>query len=82
MYRSACRRTTALLGCARALRKGGSLLASGVTGVDGEFARWTLRPRLQTIEGVGDDKLKVYLYHIPPVAQVGISVDLIARLRR
>ena len=26
-------------GCARALLKGGSLLASGITGVEGEFAR-------------------------------------------
>ena len=32
------------------------------------------------IEGVGDDKLKVYLYHIPPVAQVGFSLPLIGRL--
>jgi 4-hydroxy-tetrahydrodipicolinate synthase len=34
----------------------------------------------QVIEGVGDDRLRVYLYHIPPVAQVGFSLDLIARL--
>ena len=34
----------------------------------------------ETIEGVGDDKLKVYLYHIPPVAQVGFSLPLIGRL--
>jgi 4-hydroxy-tetrahydrodipicolinate synthase len=34
----------------------------------------------QVIEGVGDDKLKVYLYHIPPVAQVGFSLPLIGRL--
>ncbi|MGD9830685.1 MAG: dihydrodipicolinate synthase family protein, partial [Hyphomicrobiaceae bacterium] len=33
------------------------------------------------IEQVGDDRLKVYLYHIPPVAQVGIPLPLIARLR-
>ena len=32
------------------------------------------------IEGVGDDELKVYLYHIPPVAQVGFSLPLIGRL--
>jgi 4-hydroxy-tetrahydrodipicolinate synthase len=32
------------------------------------------------IEGVGDDRLKVYLYHIPPVAQVGFSLALIGRL--
>lgn len=34
----------------------------------------------EAIEGVGDDKLKVYLYHIPPVAQVGFSLSLIGRL--
>ena len=34
----------------------------------------------QVIEGVGDDNLKVYLYHIPPVAQVGFSLPLIGRL--
>ena len=32
------------------------------------------------IEGVGDDKLRVYLYHIPPVAQVGFPLPLIGRL--
>ena len=34
----------------------------------------------QVIEEVGDDRLKVYLYHIPPVAQVGFSLPLIGRL--
>jgi 4-hydroxy-tetrahydrodipicolinate synthase len=34
----------------------------------------------EVIEGVGDDNLKVYLYHIPPVAQVGFSLSLIGRL--
>jgi 4-hydroxy-tetrahydrodipicolinate synthase len=34
----------------------------------------------EVIEGVGDDSLKVYLYHIPPVAQVGFSLPLIGRL--
>jgi 4-hydroxy-tetrahydrodipicolinate synthase len=34
----------------------------------------------EVIEGVGDDRLKVYLYHIPPVAQVGFSLSLIGRL--
>lgn len=33
------------------------------------------------IEGVGDDRLKVYLYHIPPVAQVGFTIPLIRRLK-
>lgn len=32
------------------------------------------------MDGVADDRLRVYLYHIPPVAQVGFSVDLVARL--
>ncbi|WP_144151386.1 dihydrodipicolinate synthase family protein [Paraburkholderia sp. BCC1885] len=34
----------------------------------------------QVIDAVGDARLRVYLYHIPPVAQVGISFGLIARL--
>lgn len=34
------------------------------------------------IDEVGDDRLKVYLYHIPPVAQVGFSLPLIERLRQ
>jgi 4-hydroxy-tetrahydrodipicolinate synthase len=34
----------------------------------------------EVIDGVGDDRLKVYLYHIPPVAQVGFSLRLIGRL--
>jgi 4-hydroxy-tetrahydrodipicolinate synthase len=34
----------------------------------------------EAIEGVGDERLKVYLYHIPPVAQVGFSLPLIGRL--
>ncbi len=33
------------------------------------------------IEGVASDALKIYLYHIPPVAQVGYSCQLIQRLR-
>lgn len=32
------------------------------------------------IEGVGDDRLRIYLYHIPPVAQVPITLTLIERL--
>jgi 4-hydroxy-tetrahydrodipicolinate synthase len=32
------------------------------------------------IEGMGDDRLKIYLYHIPPVAQVGFSLSLIGQL--
>lgn len=42
---------------------------------DGLFAAFA-----ETIERVGDARLRVYLYHIPPVAQVGISLELVARL--
>lgn len=34
----------------------------------------------EVIQRVGDARLKVYLYHIPAVAQVGIGLDLIERL--
>jgi 4-hydroxy-tetrahydrodipicolinate synthase len=34
----------------------------------------------EVIERVGNDDLNIYLYHIPPIAQVGFSVDLIERL--
>lgn len=34
----------------------------------------------EVIERVADDRLRIYLYHIPPVAQVPISLDLIERL--
>jgi 4-hydroxy-tetrahydrodipicolinate synthase len=34
----------------------------------------------EVIERVGNDQLRIYLYHIPPIAQVGFSVDLIERL--
>ena len=34
----------------------------------------------EVIEAVGDDRLKIYLYHIPPVAQVGFALPLIGRL--
>jgi 4-hydroxy-tetrahydrodipicolinate synthase len=36
----------------------------------------------EVVERIGDDRLRVYLYHIPPVAQVGISPALVERLRR
>ncbi|WP_137391331.1 dihydrodipicolinate synthase family protein [Rhodoligotrophos defluvii] len=42
---------------------------------DGLFAYFS-----EVIQRVGDRRLKVYLYHIPPVAQVGISLSLIERL--
>lgn len=35
----------------------------------------------ELIEGVGSDDLRVVLYHIPPIAQIGISLELTARLR-
>jgi 4-hydroxy-tetrahydrodipicolinate synthase len=34
----------------------------------------------EVIQRVGDPRLRIYLYHIPPVAQVPISAALIARL--
>lgn len=34
----------------------------------------------EVIEKVGDDRLKIYLYHIPPVAVVPFSFDLVDRL--
>ena len=36
----------------------------------------------QVIKRVGDNRLRVYLYHIPPVAQVGIGPKLVERLVR
>ena len=34
----------------------------------------------EVIQRVGDDRLQLYLYHIPPVAQVGFTLALIERL--
>src|SRR3954471_23348491 len=34
----------------------------------------------ELIKRVGDDRLRVFLYHIPPMAAVGFSVELIGRL--
>ncbi|HKJ00330.1 MAG TPA: dihydrodipicolinate synthase family protein [bacterium] len=34
----------------------------------------------EVIERVGDDRLRIYLYHIPPVSQVPITLGLIDRL--
>ena len=34
----------------------------------------------ETIQRIGSEKLKIYLYHIPDVSGVGISLDLIERL--
>jgi 4-hydroxy-tetrahydrodipicolinate synthase len=40
------------------------------------------RSYAKIIEGVGDSRLRIYLYHIPPVSQVPISLTLIERLLR
>lgn len=42
---------------------------------DGLYANFA-----EIIERVASDALRIYLYHIPPIAQVGISLDLIERL--
>jgi len=42
---------------------------------DGLFASYA-----EVIERVGDARLRIYLYHIPPVSQVPISLSLIERL--
>ena len=34
----------------------------------------------EVIERVGDERLRLYLYHIPPVSNVGITLELIERL--
>jgi len=39
---------------------------------DGLYASYS-----EIIERVGSDDLRIYLYHIPPISQVGISIDLI-----
>jgi 4-hydroxy-tetrahydrodipicolinate synthase len=36
----------------------------------------------EVIDGIADDRMKVYLYHIPPIAQVGFTLSLIERLRK
>ncbi len=38
------------------------------------------RTMAEVIQGVGDSRLRIYLYHIPPVAQVGFSLSLIEQL--
>jgi 4-hydroxy-tetrahydrodipicolinate synthase len=38
------------------------------------------RSYAEVIERVADDRLRIYLYHIPPVSQVPISLTLIERL--
>ena len=34
----------------------------------------------EVIERVGDARLRIYLYHIPPVSQIGITASLVERL--
>ena len=34
----------------------------------------------EVVERVGDSRLRIYLYHIPPVAVVGITPKLVERL--
>lgn len=34
----------------------------------------------ELIEGVGSNDLRIVLYHIPPIAKVGLSLDLVGRL--
>ncbi len=36
----------------------------------------------EIVERVGNERLRIYLYHIPPIAQVGISLGLIERLTK
>jgi len=38
------------------------------------------RSYAEVIEGVGDARLRIYLYHIPPIAQIPITLNLIERL--
>ena len=42
---------------------------------DGLFAYFS-----EVVQRVGDDRLRIYLYHIPPVAMVGITPALVERL--
>jgi 4-hydroxy-tetrahydrodipicolinate synthase len=61
------------LGCAGALMLP-PFYYKGVSD-DGLFASFA-----EVIERVGDERLRVYLYHIPPVSQVPITLGLIERL--
>jgi len=42
---------------------------------DGIYAHFS-----EVIERIGSESLRIYLYHIPPIAEVGFSLDLIERL--
>ncbi len=61
------------LGCAGALM----LPPFFYKGVDDEGL---YRNFAEVIERVGDERLRIYLYHIPPMSQVPISLGLIERL--
>lgn len=63
----------AKLGCAGALMLP-PFYYKGVS-EDGLFANFA-----EVIERVGDARLRVYLYHIPPVSQVPITLGLVERL--
>jgi 4-hydroxy-tetrahydrodipicolinate synthase len=36
----------------------------------------------EVVERVGNPRLKIYLYHIPPVAMIGLTTGLVERLRK
>jgi 4-hydroxy-tetrahydrodipicolinate synthase len=36
----------------------------------------------QLIDAIADDRVRIYLYHIPPISQVAFSLALIERLIR
>jgi dihydrodipicolinate synthase/N-acetylneuraminate lyase len=42
--------------------------------------RRDLRGVRRLIDGVGDNRLRLYLYHIPQVSGVGLSVAMVSRL--
>jgi 4-hydroxy-tetrahydrodipicolinate synthase len=66
-------RAAARLGCAGVLMLP-PFYYKGVSD-DGLF-----RSYAEIIERVGDERLRIYLYHIPPVSQVPITLPLIGRL--
>ena len=54
------------------------MFAAGITEVELKLQGLAAGPSVH--QRVGDSRLRVYLYHIPPVAQVPISLALIERL--
>jgi 4-hydroxy-tetrahydrodipicolinate synthase len=79
----ACSLTDAVRLTAQAVRRGcaGVLMLPPfyykAVGEDGLFRFFA-----EVIERVGDDRLRLYLYHFPPMAQVGFSAKLVERLLR